>query len=107
MNSLDLRQITFIMSIGTFVLGTITFGIGVFIMISSTMSKEVRTIANQTTKLAQKGIADEVAGLVGNASSLISAMNNLMHTTAGVGFLLTIIGISMMAGSFWLIFQIR
>ncbi len=107
MNSLDLRQIQLIMSIGTFVLGILTFGVGVFIMISSTMSKEVRTIANQTAKLAQKGIAEEVAGLVGNASSLISAMNNLMHTTAGVGFLITAIGILMMAGSFWLIFQIR
>lgn len=107
MNSLDLRQIQLIMLIGTFVLGIITFAIGVYIMISSTMGKEVRTIANQTAKLAQKGIAEEVAGLVGNASSLISAMNNLMHTTAGVGFLLTVIGILMMAGSYWLIFQIR
>ncbi len=107
MNSIDLHQIQLTMAIGTFILGVITFGIGVAILIYSSMGKDVRTIANQTAKLAQKGIAEEVAGLVGNASSLISAMNGMVHTSAGIGLFLNVIGLLMMAGSFWLVLQIR
>jgi len=56
--------------------------------------------------LAQKGIAEDVAGLVGNASSLLSATNELVRTSAGIGVFLAVLGVVLMAAATWLVLQI-
>ena len=56
-----------------------------------TSSSEVKALATQTARLAQKGIAEEVAGLVGNASTLVDAMDQLVRTTRGIGIFLTVL----------------
>jgi hypothetical protein len=68
---------------------------------------EVRQIAEQTARLAQKGIAEEIAGLVGNASTLVESLNQLVRTAAGVGVLLMIIGLMLMAAAYGLVLQIH
>jgi hypothetical protein len=87
--------------------GGLTFLAGVIIVIVRVMGGETRTIANQTTKLAQKGMTDDVAGLVGNASTLIDSLNSFIKTSAGLGMFLIMIGILLVAGSFALVMQIR
>jgi hypothetical protein len=79
---------------------------GILMLIFRTSSKEIQTLAAQTTKLAQKGLAEEVAGLVGNASSLMDAVNQLVRTTAGVGVFLTVFGLVMMIAASVLALQI-
>lgn len=78
---------------------------GIFVLIRKTFSKEVEVIADQMTKLAQKGIADDVSGLVGNASSLIDSLNQLTKTASGIGIFLVIIGCGLIAVGGFLIFQ--
>lgn len=107
MFSISLREVQLAMSIFLFVLAFITFGVGLIILISAAKNREIRNIATQTAKLAQKGIAEDVAGLVGNASALVGAMNNMVTTAAGIGLFLTILGVLMMIASFWLIFRIH
>jgi hypothetical protein len=51
--------------------GVILVGVGVFILVRKLLGKELQTIADQTTKLAQKGISADISGLVGNARTLI------------------------------------
>ena len=89
------------------VCGVIILGIGVFSLIKKLMGKELQTIADQTSKLAQKGITDDVAGLVGNARTLIEALNQMVKTTAGVGIFLVIIGFILLAAAYGLVLQIR
>jgi len=89
------------------VCGVIILGIGVFTLIKKLMGKELQTIADQTSKLAQKGITDDVAGLVGNARTLIEALNQMVKTTAGVGIFLVIIGFILLAAAYGLVLQIR
>ncbi len=103
----NLHDILVAMAIGTFILGAITFLVGVIILVVNTVGRDIKTLASQTAKLAQKGIAEEVSGLVGNASALLSAMNTMVHTAAGIGLFLTIIGALMMIAGYWLIIQIR
>ncbi len=107
MVSINLRDIQLAMAICLFILGLITFGVGIFILIFSTLGRDMRTLATTSAKLAQKGIAEEVAGLVGNVSSLLSAMNTMVHTASGIGLFMVIIGLGMMVASYFLIFQIR
>ena len=61
-------------------------------MATRAAGRDIRSLAVQTTKLAQKGLAENVAGLVGNASSLLEAVNDLIRTTAGIGVFLTVMG---------------
>lgn len=85
-----------------FVFGGISLTAGIFILVVRSTGKEIRTLANQTTQLAKKGVAEDVAGLVGNASSLLSATNELIRTTAGIGVFLSVMGFLLMAVAAWL-----
>jgi hypothetical protein len=95
-----------IMAFSLFVLGMLTTITGILILTTRVTSKDLRTIASQTSRLAQKGLAEEVAGLVGNASSLLDAMNQLVRTTAGVGVFLTLFGMCMICAAGWLALKI-
>jgi hypothetical protein len=106
MFSINSPEVQLSMGIGLFVIGVFTFWIGVIILVSRTTGKEVKTIASQTTRLAQKGLAEEIAGLVGNASTLLNALNDMVRTAAGIGIFLTIIGLLLMGSSIWLVLQI-
>jgi len=76
-----------------YALGVLSTLSGILILISRAFGKDVKTIANQTNRLAQKGLAEDVAGLVGNASSLLEAMSQLVRETAGIGVSLVFFGI--------------
>jgi hypothetical protein len=79
-----------------FSLGGVAFVTGILILAISAASQGVRTLASQVTNLAQKGITDDIAGLVGNAATLINGLNQLTKTKAGIGVFLTILGLLMM-----------
>lgn len=82
------------------VIGIISFAAGVIIIFLRAMGADVRTIAAQTTKLAEKGIAEDVSGLVGNASALIDSLTQLVKTTSGLGAFLIINGIVFFAAAY-------
>jgi hypothetical protein len=104
--SMDVFDIKLYMVVGLFLLGVITLIIGIMILITRSAGKEVRSLATQTAKLARKGIAEDVAGLVGNASTLLSATNELVRTSAGIGVFLAILGFLLMAAATWLVLNI-
>jgi hypothetical protein len=91
---------------GIFLVGLVALCIGIFILVSRTLGKDITAIAQQTTNMAKKGITDEIAGLVGNASTLLGELNGLIKTSAGIGVFLVFIGILLMAGSYWVAIQI-
>jgi hypothetical protein len=104
--NLNIFDLKLLMVIGLFLLGVLTLLVGIILLITRSAGKEVRTLATQTAKLAQKGIAEDVAGLVGNASNLLSATNELVRTSAGIGVFLAVLGFLLMAVATWLVLQI-
>lgn len=96
MENVNASELQLFMLISTFLLGSITFLLGLAILMYGAWGKDLRTIADQTTRLAQKGIAEEIAGLVGNASTLMTSINEVVRTSNGIGFYLTIIGALLM-----------
>jgi hypothetical protein len=104
--NVSIFDITLLMAVGLFILGAITLLIGIILLITRSAGKEVRTLATQTAQLAKKGIAEDVAGLVGNASTLLSATNELVRTSAGIGVFLAVLGFLLMAGATWLVLKI-
>ena len=87
-------------------LGVIAVVSGFFLLIRQATSSAVQSIANQAANLAQKGIAEEVAGLVGNARGLVDALNQLVRTAAGIGIFLVVSGFIMLLVAFILVRQI-
>lgn len=87
-------------------LGLISILAGIIILVTRVLGGEVKTIATQTARLAQKGLADEVAGLVGNASALVQALDQLVRTAAGVAVFLVILGLLMIAAAYGVAVQL-
>ena len=85
-----------------FLLGIIVMAISVFILTRQAIGRNIQTIAEQTTKLANKGITDNIAGLVGNASSLINALHDLSKTNTGIGVFLVFLGITLLTTAFFI-----
>jgi hypothetical protein len=83
-----------------FFLGLIVMAISIFILTRQAIGKEVQTLAKQTTKLAEKGITENLAGLVGNASSLINALHELAKTNTGIGVFLVFLGIALLTTAY-------
>lgn len=106
MVALEYVNILFIMAVILFGLGFFTCLAGVIVLISKTMmGKNMQTLAKQTTLLAQKGITDDVAGLVGNASVLMSSLEQMVKTTTGIGLFLIMIGIGLMGAAYFIFSQ--
>ena len=79
---------------------------GIFVLVRKTFSRELTVIAEQTVKLGEKGIADDLSGLVGNASALIDSLNQLVKTASGIGIFLILIGCLMLIGASFLLIKI-
>jgi len=89
-----------------FIIGMAAFITGVLVLALRASSGDVKALAVQTATLAQKGLAEEIVGLVGNATDLVDAMNQLVRTLRGVGIFLALLGLAMMAFSSWMAIQI-
>ena len=85
-----------------FLLGLIVLAISIFILTRQAVGKDIRTIANQTTNLAEKGITENIAGLVGNASSLINALHDLSKSNTGIGVFLVFLGIALLTTAYFI-----
>jgi len=98
-----MHDIVFVLAASLTILGVLSIGAGIILLVTRASSRAIQRIANQTAKLAQKGLAEDVAGLVGNASSLMDALNQLVRTSAGIGIFLVIIGFIMLISAFLMV----
>ncbi|MBI9035959.1 MAG: hypothetical protein JEZ03_15975 [Bacteroidales bacterium] len=103
---LTLNDLKLTMTVCLFVVGIVAIGAGIFILVTRVISEDLRIISNQTAHLVKKGVAEDVSGLVGNASSLIDSINQLIKTTSGIGFILVLIGVTLLVGAYYLLVQI-
>lgn len=106
MNSINPQNIQLVTMFGMFALGFFTWLVGVAILVSGAWGRDLRAITRQTAHLAQKGIAEDVAGLVGNASTLLNALNEMVNTARGIGVVLLIAGALLMIGACMFLLQL-
>jgi hypothetical protein len=85
-----------------FILGLIVLAISIFILTRQAIGRDIQTIANQTTKLAEKGITENIAGLVGNASALINALHDLSKSNTGIGVFLVFLGLALVTTAYFI-----
>ncbi len=100
MTIFEIARVLSAMASGLFLIGLITFATGVAILVIRSIGKDTRAISKTIIHITEKGIADDLSGLVDNASSLMTATTNLIQTTKGIGVFLVI------SGSVFMIFGI-
>ncbi len=94
-----------IMAAALFFLGMCTLTMGLFVLVTRTNNKDVKSISAHAAQMVQKGIAEDMSSLVGNASALLDGVQQLVKTAAGVGIFLTALGLSLMGGGYWIVMQ--
>lgn len=99
MQPITLVEVLFAMAATLFILGVATFICGAIILVKRVYGKDIREITEQTSKLAQKGLAQDISGLVGNASTLLMATSEMVKTSSGLGVLLLILGFFQIIGA--------
>ena len=92
MTIFDLARVLSAMASGLFLIGLVTFATGVSVLVIRSIGQDTRAISKTIAQFAQKGIADDLSGMMGNASALIDATSNLIQTTKGIGVFLIISG---------------
>ncbi|MCJ7717859.1 MAG: hypothetical protein MUO54_15250 [Anaerolineales bacterium] len=92
MTIFEIARVLSAMASGLFLIGLITFATGVAILVIRSIGKDTRAISKAIVHITQKGITDDLSGLVDNASSLMAATTNLIQTTKGIGVFLVISG---------------
>jgi hypothetical protein len=103
---LNLVDLQILIAAVVLVLGFLCVVIGILVLITRGYTREVRALAVQTARLGQKGVAQEVTGLVNSASELVTAINQLVRTASGIGVFLILLGLAMLSAGYWIILHI-
>jgi hypothetical protein len=103
---LSFNDIQLLIAASIFVLGLLLILIGSLVMVSRGYSREVSALAAHTARLGQKGIAQDVTGLVNSATELVASITGLVRTASGIGIFLITLGIAMLVAAYWIIQQI-
>lgn len=99
---LNFHEIQLIIAATLFFVGCLCLLLGILLLVTRGYSREVSSIAAHTAKLGQKGITQDITGLVASASDLVASINDLSRTASGVAFMLIAIGLGMVAGAYWI-----
>ncbi len=100
-------EMQIIIGAAVFVLGCMCVVLGVLVLITRSYSREIKSLASHTARLGQKGMAEEITGLVNSASELVAALNGLVKTASGAGLFLVTLGMVMIASSYWVMMQVE
>ncbi|MGD8554617.1 MAG: hypothetical protein PVJ07_03005 [Anaerolineales bacterium] len=104
---LSMTDLQILIAAAVFVLGCLSVIVGVMVLISRGPTREVRTLAAHTARIAQKGLTDEIGGLVRSASDLVTSLNSLVRSATGAGIFLITLGLALITASYWVIQQIE
>ena len=92
MVSMGVSDFVMTMALVLLVIGVIVLGFGIFTLVKKVLGKELNLIAEQTAKIAQKGVTEEISGLVGKARALIEVLNEIVKTNNGISNFLILFG---------------
>ncbi len=91
MITINATDFTLTLAIILAVMGIITFLVGIIILAFKVKSDEFNSITEQSAKLMEKGLVDNVSDLMGSTTSLLDTINQMVKTKAGIGVFLVLI----------------
>lgn len=106
MFGLTMNDLILILSFVILAMGVITFIVGIFTLAFKINSEDFNEISSQTAKLMNKGMSEDISGMIGNASSLLQSINEMARTKAGVGMFLLMVAFILLGCAYFLITRI-
>ena len=103
MFAINSNDFTLTLALLLLVMGIITFLVGIIILAFKVKSNEFTSITEQTSKLMEKGIVDNVSCLMENTSSLLQTINQMVKTKAGVGVFLVLVTFILFGVAYYLV----
>jgi hypothetical protein len=103
MISLNANDFTLTLALILAVMGIITFFVGIIILAFKVKSDEFTSITEQSAKLMEKGIVEDVSEMMGNTTSLLETINQMVKTKAGIGVFLVLITFVLFGVAYYLI----
>jgi hypothetical protein len=87
-----------------FVLGTSSCIAGVWAILARRYQQVLKSISAQSAKISSKAITDvAVAPIIESMSGLVTAINQLVRTSVGVGVFLCLSGVTLCLAAFWML----
>lgn len=103
MISLNANDFTLTLALILAAMGIITFFVGIIILAFKVKSDEFTSITKQSAKLMEKGIVEDVSEMMGNTTSLLETINQMVKTKAGIGVFLVLITFVLFGVAYYLI----
>lgn len=100
------EQLLINMTFTIFLIGLLSFLTGATILVLRSRNSDLSELTTQTSQMVKKGLAENISGLVGNASALLNAMNELTRTQNGIGVILLVSGALLMLVSCFLLWYV-
>ena len=87
-----------------FLLGICSCIAGLWTILARRYQQVLKNLSAQSAKISGKAITDVgLAPLVGSMSELVSAINQLVRTSVGVGVFLCLAGVTLCLAAFWML----
>ncbi len=91
------------MGLAFFPVGLFSILSGLIILMSGPYRTEAKILAQQSARLSQKGLTDNISLVAQSATSLVDAVNGLIKTSSGNAIVLVIVGAVLEAACYWLL----
>ncbi len=91
------------MGLTFFPLGLFSIITGLIILAAGPYKQEAKVLAQQTARIGQKGLTEDVTLVTQSATALVDAVNSLIKTTSGNAIVLIVVGALCEAAAYWLL----
>ena len=91
------------MGLTFFPLGLFAIIAGLIILVAGPYKQEAKVLAQQTARIGQKGLTDDITLVTQSATALVDAVNSLIKTTSGNAVVMIIVGALCEGAAYWLL----
>jgi hypothetical protein len=85
------------------IFGVVFLVAGLRKLLAREFTPAARALATQSARIGQKGLRENVGVISQTATQLLSAVNQLVRTSAGVGAFLVLVGLFFMMAAYWVV----
>jgi hypothetical protein len=103
LETLTPTHIRLIMGFTLFPVGLLSIIGGLLILAIGPYREEAKVLAQQSARISQKGLTDNITLVAQSATSLVDAVNSLIRTTSGNAIVLIVVGAAIEAAAYWLL----
>lgn len=91
------------MGLTFFPLGLFSIITGLIILAAGPYKAEAKVLAQQTARIGQKGLTEDITLVAQSATALVDAVNSLIKTTSGNAIVLIAVGVLSECAAYWLL----